>query len=238
MLRPAAMLLAGLAVWGTATAEHPDSRPPTQWNFDVYLDDREIGFHRFQLSDTGDGLRLDSRAEFAVKLLLVTVFSYDHRNTEIWRDGCLQGIEARTDSNGRQYRVSGVERAGRLLLSTDSGERSLDGCIGTFAYWDRQLMNRAQLLNAQTGELLPVRLEPLGAGSVTIGGRPLAVQRYALAATGMDIELAYAAEGGDWVALDSRLEGGKFLRYRRSAADLAAPAGIAMTDNMNGKDLR
>ena len=57
MSRPAsvlrtALLLAAVTGAGMASAEHPDTRPPRQLNFDVYLDDREIGFHRFQLSDS------------------------------------------------------------------------------------------------------------------------------------------------------------------------------------------
>jgi hypothetical protein len=45
------------------------------------------------------------------------------------------------------------------------------------------------------------------------------VERYVLKGQGLDITLAYAVDGGDWVALDSRLDGGRTLRYRRSAGD-------------------
>ena len=31
----------------------------------------------------------------------------------------------------------------------------------------------------------------------------------------IDITLAYAADNGEWLTLDSRLEGGRTLRYRR-----------------------
>jgi hypothetical protein len=231
MNRPARVLRTALlfaaVTGGMAAAEHPDTRPPRQWNFDVYLDDREIGSHHFQLSDSAEGLRLQTHAEFSVEFLTITVYAYEHRNTEIWQGGCLRSIEASTDSNGKHHRVSGVERGGRLVVSTQAGVRHLDECVATFAYWDRRLLERQRLLNPQTGEYLPVKLESLGGGSVLLGSRNVAVQRYALTAEKMDIELAYDADTGEWLALDSQVEGGRVLRYRRNAQDLVAPAGTA-----------
>lgn len=223
----ACLLLACCGVYGGAAAVPTDAPAPRQWNFNVYLDDREIGYHRFQLSSTADGMRLETRAAFEIKVLLLTVYAYDHHNAELWRDGCLRSIEARTDSNGDRYRVSGVARDGQLVVSTAAGVQRLDDCVATFAYWDRRLLERKRLLNSQTGEYLPVKLEPLGDGSVRLGSRSVAVQRYALSAEKMDIELAYAADTGEWIALDSRIEGGRTLRYRRDAADLTSPAALA-----------
>jgi hypothetical protein len=220
----AASLLAG-----TARADMPVTR---QWNFNVYLDDREIGYHRFQLSDSADGMRLETRAEFEVRMFLLTVYAYEHHNTEWWRNGCLQGIEARTDSNGKHYRVSGVVRDGGLLVSTAVREHRLDDCVATFAYWDRRLLERDRLLNSQTGEYQPVKLAPLGPGSLVLGEQTIAVQRYALTAHKLDIELAYAADSGEWVALDSRLEKGQLLRYRRDAGDLPGLGGATPAGNL------
>jgi hypothetical protein len=53
-----------------------------------------------------------------------------------------------------------------------------------------------------------------------IGGREVLVERYSIKGKELDITLAYDAGSGEWVALDSRLEGGRTLRYRRDPADL------------------
>jgi hypothetical protein len=226
--RGTCLLLACCAAAMLAGAAHADPPPARQWNFTVFLDGREIGYHSFQLNRSAERMRLETRAQFAVKFFLLTVYTYDHHNTELWRDGCLEGIESRTDSNGERYRVSGARRDGGLLVSTDAGEQRLDECVASFAYWDRRLLERRRLLNSQTGEYLPVRLEPLGAGSLALGERTIAVQRYALAAQGLDIELTYAADSGEWLALDSRLEKGQVLQYRRDPADLSDPGRLAL----------
>ncbi len=85
-----------------------------QLNFDVFLDDREIGFQRFTLTPTDNGKRIETEAKYEVKFLRITVFAYDHRNTKEWRDGCLQTIDARTNSNDKKQTVSGRDRGSSL----------------------------------------------------------------------------------------------------------------------------
>ena len=81
-------------------------------SFDVFLDDRAIGYQRFSLTPAGDATRIETQARFEVKLLRITAFAYDHRNTELWRGGCLRSIDAATDSNGKKVRfVAHVVRA-------------------------------------------------------------------------------------------------------------------------------
>jgi hypothetical protein len=193
-------------------------------NFDVFLDGRAIGAHRFELAPAGAGTRMVTQADFEVKLLRITAFEYEHRNTEVWRDGCLQSIDARTDANGKKTTVNGRARGSAFVVATGQGERQLGDCVATFAYWDKDLLLQSrQLLNSQTGEYLPVRIAPLGTDRIRIGQRDLVVDRYALKGQGIDITLAYTTDGGEWVALDSKLDGGRTLRYRRNPAELGPP---------------
>ena len=192
-------------------------------NFNVFLDDREIGFQRFTVTPTAEGTRIDTEARFEVKFLRITAFAYDHRNTELWRDGCLQAITARTDSNGKQQVVNGRDRGSAFVVATAEGEQRLGDCVASFAYWDRNLLlQRQRLLNSQTGEYTPVRIDQLGQGQVRIAEREVTVQRYAIRGQGIDISLAYTVDGGEWVSLDSKLESGRTLRYRRSPVELTA----------------
>lgn len=226
---PLFALAASMAIGPAAPALGSAGEGARKLNFDVYLDDRAIGYQRFELAPEGDGVRIETRAEFEVKLLLITAFEYDHRNTEVWRDGCLQAIDARTDSNGKQYSVRGQARGDAFVVATLDRESRLGECVATFAYWDRELLlQRRQLLNSQTGEYVPVRIDSLGRDRIRIGGRDVPVERYALKGQALDITLAYAADSGEWVALDSRLDGGRTLRYRRNPAELADPSDIQL----------
>ena len=200
--------------------------------FNVFLDEREIGLHRFGLETTPNGLRVETEAAFELTVLRITAFAYEHRNVELWRDGCLHSIDSRTNSNGKPYRVNGSAVGDAFLVSNGSGERRLPECVGTFSYWDqRELLQRSKLLNSQTGDYVNVTARALGPGSLMLGDRELPVERYELRGRDLEIQLAYSAETGEWVALDSEVAGGRTLRYRRSAGELreldgAAPLGM------------
>jgi len=214
-------LVASLAVIPASPALAAAGDSARKLTFDVFLDDRAIGYQRFVLASTGEGLRIETRAEFEVKLLRITAFEYDHRNTELWRDGCLKAIDARTDSNGKQFAVSGRAQGDTFVVGTNGGERRIGGCVASFAYWNSKLLTqRRELLNSQTGEYVPVRIDSLGRDRIRIGEREVPVERYSLKGKEIGITLAYEAGSGEWVALDSRLDGGRTLRYRRNPAEL------------------
>lgn len=207
----AAGLLAGLLF----VAVDAGANAPQRISFEVFLDERPIGFQHFDLQPTQDGVRVNTRAEFEVKVLRITAFEYDHRNEELWRGRCLQAIESTTNSNGTPHRVSGRAGPAGFKLGGEPG-RLLGDCVGTFAYWDRsQLAGRDRLLNSQTGEYVAVAMRALGTGSVTLGGREVRVERLALTGRDIDVTLAYGVDSGEWLTLDSRLKSGRMLRYRR-----------------------
>ena len=200
--------------------------PGRELNFDVFLDDRPIGYQRFALQSNGDDLRVEIRAAFEFTLLRLKTVTYDHRNVEQWRDGCLQSIEPKTQQNGKPDHVSGRAEPDGFAVSSRRGSQRLDACVGTFAYWDkREILKRRKLLNSQTGEYVDVATRSLGRGTLALGPREIPVERYRIEGDGLEITLAYAVGSDEWVALESPLFAGWTLRYRRSADSL--PAGSA-----------
>lgn len=182
------------------------------WNFRVLLDGREIGTHRFELERSGDESILRSHARFRVSVLFVDVHVYEHRAEERWRGGCLASLAARTEVNGKVETVRARREDGRLVVERRDGVRRHEGCVMSFAYWNPAIFSARALLNAQTGELMPV--------SVTTGApetRPADAEpgtRHRIAAPGLAIDVLYANE--DWIALESTTPTGARLRYERS----------------------
>jgi hypothetical protein len=183
-----------------------------EWRFRVYLDDREIGYHHFRLTENGSETRLVTRAELEVTFLKVPVFSYTHENTESWNGGCLESIASVTDENGELYQVDGDAAAGGFRVKTNTGESVLPDCISTFAYWDRSFLQRKSLLNSQTGEYVDVAVDYIGERLISAGAKTLPAHQYRLEGEDLELELWYSAEG-QWLALQSSLEGGRLLRY-------------------------
>ena len=209
---------AGFAKSATEAAGQVQSfSDPREWNFEVFLDDKSIGFHNFRLEPKEDGYQLQTEAEFEVDFLFFTAYRYEHENTEIWEEGCLKRIEARTLDNGDEYRVVGQREQGEFDLDA-AGKSSADGslesdCVRTFAYWDRDKLQDNRLLNAQTGEYVDVDLKPAGQETIRIGERDIQADRYTIDSEDLDLELWYSPDG-KWLKLTSTVENGRQLRYQ------------------------
>jgi len=185
--------------------------------FNVLLDGKPIGEHRFVVRDLGGERRVSSEASFDVRMLFIPVYSYRHTNSESWRDGCLRRIESETDSNGKPYRVVGEDRGGEFTLSTQAGNRTYTGrCVMSFAYWDQQMLQQDRLLNAQTGELVDVEIDPLGSRPVELGEGSVVADVFRITSASdddIDINIFYEQETGQWLSLESVLENGRVMRY-------------------------
>jgi len=201
-------LLLGLTAFSAAAASGGSYR------FEVFLDERPIGEHRFEVRQRGEQQQVSSRAEFEVRFLFLTAYSYRHRSEERFRDGCLERISARTDDNGTRYRIEGIRLGEDFRIERDGASRQIDGCIKTFAYWDPAILEYDRLLNPQTGELEPVRVNRRGADRVEFAGRKIPATRYALITDELSIDLWYSDRHG-WVRLASDTDTGARLIYRR-----------------------
>ena len=208
MIRALTIIL--LLVAGSASATD-DTR---EWNFDVFLDDKPIGYHNFEVADRGSRTVSQTEAEFDVKFLFVTAFEYQHQNTEIWSGGCLDAINATTNNNGERLTVNGEEAEQRFEVTGKQGDMALDGCVQSFAYWNPSILDAERLLNSQTGEYEPVDIAREGEDVIEVGSQEVVADRYRVSVRRGDIYLWYTQESKTWVALDAPAKGDRRIRYQ------------------------
>jgi len=182
------------------------------WRFDVSLDDKPIGEHEFTAATKNDLVEVQSRARFAVNVLLVPVYRYEHTSREVWRDGCLISIDAQTRQNGTVSSVRGTASGDRFELIGPFGPTTLEGCVKTFAYWDSRFLLEKRLLNAQTGEYQAITTTDRGRDTRVVAGRAREATRHTLTADSLQIDLWYSPEG-EWLGLESVTVDGRRLRY-------------------------
>lgn len=195
-----------IAAWAWACTNGALAEGPASgnWNFRVLLDDKPIGTHRFTLKTDGEQRLLKSQAAFDVKILGITAYRYRHEADEQWRADCLVGLTSKTDDDGKA-----------LAVLAKSGDERLEGCAMSFAYWNPAMLKQTRLLNAQTGKLEAVKIEPLGDDKVEWQGKTVDAKRWRITGPESPVELWYSAQG-DWLALESKVSGGKrTLSYRR-----------------------
>lgn len=207
----AASLVALLSLPSSATS----STSADELRFDVRLDDSPIGSQVFRIQKDGDRSRVSIEASFDVKFFFVTAYTYRHRNEEVWNGDCLASIESSTDDNGKPFRVRGANEDGAFVVETGKGRETLPSCVVSFSYWNPARLGAGRLLNSQTGEYEAVRLRELGTAKVPFRGRDVDARHVLLEGDKIRIELWYAVEGGEWVALESTTTSGRRLKYLR-----------------------
>lgn len=215
VLRTVARLMLTLLVVGgnaLAAGDALDGSSSQEWRFRVLLNEKPIGSHRFTLVKEGERLRLESTARFDVRFLFFNAYRYRHSNREIWDGSCLESIETDTTVNGDDTRVVGQRRDSGFLLDVAGTEKTIEGCVMTFAYWDPSILERSQLLNAQTGDYLDVQITGGLPDTVEVRGRQVAAERFRISARNMQIDVWYSADK-KWLGLESLTDSGRVIRY-------------------------
>ncbi len=111
-------------------------------------------------------------------------------------NGRIREVQAQRRSDG-SWRVTVIE-GGKISQGTLlAGQVSLTSVGLLDPVEHRDLTGRPQisLLAAETGTLLSGRVEPLGEGSLEVGGQRLRVDRYAWTSEAGRVELAWTGEG-------------------------------------------
>ncbi|ANH70292.1 DUF6134 family protein [Mitsuaria sp. 7] len=187
------------------------------WNFEVRLDGKPIGTHRFTVDGPAEARDVTSKAAFDVRLLGITVFRYRHEARERWRGDCLQEIHSRTDDDGKPVEVD------RRLEPTAAGEAT---CLMSYAYWHPALVRQQRLLNPQTGDVDEVRIERLPDASIPVGGRDVDASRWRITSTSTATSAGKSPPArqvltlwrdradGRWIGLDAQVKGDRLLTYR------------------------
>lgn len=212
-----AWLIACLLILGLAPAASAYERGDGigSWDFDVYIDDKKIGQHRFQVSQTDGFKHVQSDANFQYKFLFVTAYRYEHSAAERWNDNCLIDFDASTNTNGKRISVSGEQTPDGFVVEGDDNPAVLPPCVMTFAYWNADFLDQSRLLNPQTGEYLDVRVEKVGDELREIRGQQILATRFKLTARELDLTLWYSP-ANEWLGLESVAKGGRIIRYEPS----------------------
>ncbi len=195
-------------------ASHVSARMPQVWQFDVHLDERPIGTHRYEVTDRDGDIEVLTQASFNVKVLFVTVYRYEHRNEERWSDGCLRSLRATTQDGGDHLQTQGSHVAeGFRVVSTSNEETLESSCVMSFAYWNQDFLQQQRLLNAQTGEFEPVTVQFSGTSTLDTPAGPQEAKAYDVLVEDAPIRVWYAQGSGLWLALETVVDG-RTLRYR------------------------
>ncbi len=187
--------------------------------FEVFRGDDPIGHHIVTLSETPAGTQVDIEISLEVSFAFITLYDYEHRNREVWRDGKLVSLETQTNDNGESFQVSGQAREDGFWVESTSGSYLAPAGIFPTSYWRSETMSKGQLLDTQSGRLIDVEVAAKGRESIAGMDRPVQAERYNVSGD-LNLDIWYGP-AGDWTGLRFAARGAD-IEYRRvDAAQLA-----------------
>ena len=206
--------LAGLVVAAQArSGEAPEV--VGRWDFNVYLNDKKVGKHYFEVTEVNGMRRVESEANFKYKILFIPAYRYEHTNSERWADNCLVRFEAKTNANGKRMQARGEKDGTGFKVAGNNGLVELPECVMSFAYWNPKFLEQQKLLNPQSGEYLDVQVEPIEPATLEVRGDKVVANGYRVTAEKMNLTVWYS-DDNQWLALESVAKGGRIIRYELS----------------------
>lgn len=190
--------------------------------FQVLRDGREIGTHTLRFEEKGDALHVHVNIELEVRIAFVPVYSYSHRNHEVWRDGRLVSLSSETNDDGTRYRVEAeATEDGLQVESSEEGPFTAPADILTTSYWNPDAMKRDQLLDTQFGRIVDLEIEEGGRDSLETLDGSVQAMRYSVSGD-LEMDIWYDAEG-QWSGLEFQARGEPVRYFRKPVASASAP---------------
>ena len=201
-------MIAGFRPGSGAHAAAPGNE---QAAFSVLREESPIGHHSLTFWRKGGEQIVEIDIELKISFGFVTLFRYEHRNTERWRNGQLLSINTQTNDDGTRYWVE-AERAGDgLEVRTEDGAHTVPADIVPTSYWNPRTVDQGMLLDTQAGRLLNVDISSLRRDPVETPRGRVDAQLYRMAGD-LNLDLWYGPNG-EWVKL-AFLARGSQIEYR------------------------
>lgn len=194
----------GLLAFGAAhaaiTGNLPIAEGASPTAFEIFRGDSEIGRHVVTFARDGQDLIVRTEIDMKVKIAFITAFRYEHRATEVWRDGRLISLEATTDDDGTDYFVKATAREDGLWVEGSLGSYLAAADTIPSSYWNPAILERNQVLNTQKGDLLDTAISKVASETRTVNGRVCTAETFRLQSK-LSVDIDYCAEDKAWVGL-------------------------------------
>ncbi len=174
-------------------------------NFLIKRAGKVIGFHHVDISNTADGIVVETTIRMRVKFGPVPLFRYDHKAVEKWRAGSLYSLSSETNNNGDDdyVRLTRIANGYKIEGSGFSGVAPVSAMPSS--YWNKSLVETNRLINTQTGEIIDVTVAELGR---TMAPHQRDAEQYRIVGT---IALYLWYDGPKWVGSQFTIDGEELI---------------------------
>jgi hypothetical protein len=173
---------------------------PSRLAFQVFRNGTKVGEHQMSFAGDDDSRTITTNVDMVVKVGPVPVYKYKHTATERWADGRFVSIDATTNGNGKIQKTSARALPGFVQITGPKGAVRGPADAVPLSHWNQASFGKP-LFNQQEGKMLKVTCTKVKTGHWQVRGEA-------------EIDDFYDA-GGNWLALQGKLDDGSKMEYRR-----------------------
>ncbi len=187
----------------SAAADAPMAWHPkdgTTIEFDVLRKGKPFGTHRLEFSDRGDGqFSVTTDVDLDVGLGPLSLFKYRLDSEELWDDGRLVQLTAKSNNDGRKGKVSAISNRDILSVDSTAFVGNIDTPIVPSSHWNIEQIRSDRMISTETGEILDIDVVEIGPDIVNVNGEPVDATHYRLTSD-LIVDLWYDSQNR-WVKL-------------------------------------
>lgn len=166
--------------------------------YEILRKGKRLGFQSISFSEADNGdVIADIHIQIDFKLGPIPLFRYRHENREIWRDGQLIEMRARTNNNGEKEYVDLIREGGTLEGRGTKYAADLEGVTHSTSYFSPNFVRQTDLVSSQDGRRF--KTETLEVGRETLNLKIGQVEATRFRTTGkFKVDIWYT-DDGRWV---------------------------------------
>ncbi|EKV26601.1 hypothetical protein C882_2228 [Caenispirillum salinarum AK4] len=163
---------------------------PAPMEFTVLKDGKPIGEETYTFSEAPNGaLTVEVETRTDVQVLFLK-FHYRHQRTEVWEDGVLTRMTAKTDDDGEPHKIALAREDGGYRVEADGAIRREAPDVLPLTLWTPKVLEHDRVLSIIDAEPYAVEVEE--AGTETLDGEEAV--KYEMSGD-IDRDLWYSPDG-------------------------------------------
>ena len=141
--------------------------------YELFRNDKIIGYHKYNFIRNGNNLSVNSTVEFKIRKLGVDLYNYFAESEEIYKNNKFFQFNSRTNQNKKQKYVNITKDTtdGSLIVDGSSykGKTSNETIVGT--WWNHEIVKTKAQISAISGRIIEQTVTFVGKERIEIGGK-------------------------------------------------------------------
>jgi len=156
--------------------------------FDIYRNNKLIGYHVFSFNNNDGLLEVKSEIKFTIEKFGVKLYDYQVTGTEVYKDDDLVKFNSKTNQNGKSKYVNIKYENGELIVdgSSHKGKVPVSYLIGT--WWNHSLVKAPAQISAVSGRIIKQKVNFIGKETINFNGKIINTLHFNFSSTDSDLK--------------------------------------------------